>query len=641
MMIEQRGPEVVAELIRAELAKGQGGNGAAGKNAHDDGALDENEDAVPGTGKGGAPVHPEMQRKGEAALGVSLSDVRVHKNDNAAAALGAKAFTHGQNIVLGAGVDNDANPVMAHEVAHTVQQKGAAPAVAKKSLRGPSSSAHERDADDAAAKMMLGLPATVEKAGAERVQCFEGGEHMQLGTEGFEHAGIKGGLTVGKVTAEPGLFTALQGDFYGGSWSDLEADCTDKPDGVYKLLGVLTREQGLRAAHYADPAHNKEPDSDGAIIIASFGLRAKYLEYASDNASHFGEKSPAAEKKFEQLKDDNPAYAAEIGTAEANFGANVAEYLRLHMDALGRAHKDACDRKPADVALAMDAGATLFLTDAFASGHMRTPRDAMKTEYAAVFHARGRQKVEALVDEHIPDEIDVPAALGLGVIEAHLPDGARPPPLLLASVKAHIKASLYPIVDSLSSKLAEQAANFGAKSLHDADNQGGLKVHNARGGRWTATGDHALKKEEENVKIAEEAVGASAKHTKVVYEMCAAKGKDAPIPFVSMKPILDLLPMIDPDNAPQQDWHWDSASPAFKLGIVNNMKGAVAGTIESAADAVKQQVADSARKALQATLAALGTAGHFIAEHLEALVEWLVEKMPRLPPDVWINSIML
>jgi hypothetical protein len=301
--------------------------------------------------------------------------------------MGAKAFTHGQDIVLGEGVANSLNPVMAHEMAHTAQQKGAATGVAQKSDRVAQGSSFEVDADQAAASILQGRPAKLAQQGAEQIACFEGGEHMQLGTEGFAQAGIRDPLTVGKVKAEAGLFTALQGDFYGGNWADLEADCNDKPQGVYKLLDVLKREQGLRTAHYNDPTHNAEPDSDGAIIIASMGMRAKYLTYASDNATHFGEKSGDSEKKFESLVADNPAYAGEISFAQGNFGANVAEYIRLHIDALKRAFSDAIGGKGPDVALAMDAGANHFLTDVFASGHMRTPRDAMMKEYHTVFHA--------------------------------------------------------------------------------------------------------------------------------------------------------------------------------------------------------------------------------------------------------------
>ena len=629
--------------------KGKGkGKGGSGKDTG--GAKGDEVDL----GEEGQPLDSKAREQGEKSLGADLGGVKVHKGEKSAAAagdMGAKAFTHGQDIVLGEGEENSLNPVMAHEMAHTAQQKGGAPGVAQKSKRVAQGSSYEVEADQAAGAILAGRQANVALKGAEQVACFEGGEHMQLGTEGFAAAGV-GPLTVGKVKVEPGLFTALQGDFYGGSWADLEADCNDKPDGVYKLLDVVKHEQAQRTAHQQDPAKNKEPDSDGAIIIATHGMRAKYLEYASDNATHFGEKSADSEKKYEQMESDNPAYAAEIGFAQGNFGANVAEYMRLHIDALKRGFSDAMGGKPADGCLAMDAGANHFLTDAFASGHMRTPRDEMMKEYHAVFQAKGRNKVNQLVDQHIPDSVDVPAALGLGGAESMLPDGMKPPPLQLTSVKQHIKQALYPIIDSITSKVADQASNFGAKSLHDADNKNGLQVHNAAGQAWKATGDHALSKEEQNAKQAEMAVAASANHTKGIYDMSLSKkgsdkkeggggGKPPEMPFASMRPILDLVPMVDPSNAPQQDWHWDTASDEFKSGILTNLKGAITGTIESATDAIKNSATSAIQSALQGALAQMGKAGQWIMQHLERLAVWIAGHLPTLPPEALLYSIML
>ncbi len=615
---------------------------AAGQHPHE-------EDKLAGLAGEAQKLDPGAGAAGEKSLGADLGEVKVHKGERSAAAaadLGAKAFTHGQNIVLGEGVENSLNPVMAHEMAHTAQQKGAAEGVAQKSNRVAQGSSFEVDADQAAAAIVQGRPAKLAQKGAEQIACFEGGEHMQLGTEGFAKAGVSGPLTVGKVKAEAGLFTALQGDFYGGNWADLEADCNDKPAGVYKLLDVLKREQNLRAAHYRDPAHNEEPDSNGAFILATMGMRAKYLQYASDNATHFGEKSPDAEKKFASLEADNPAYAGEFAFAQANFGANIAEYIRLHIDALKRAFSDALGGKGPDVALAMDAGANHFLTDAFASGHMRTPRDAMMTEYHAVFRAKGRAMVDRQVD-HIPETVDVPMVLGLGGMMALLPDSTKPPPISLTGVKQSIKASLYGQMDGIMSTVADQAANFGAKQLHDADNQSGLKVHNNAHMAWTATGDHALSNEEQNVKIAEMAVAASASHTKQIYAMSLSKkgakqGSTPPqMPFLSMKPIFNLLPIVDASNAPQQNWHWDSASPAYKQGIITNLKKSIQGTLESGADAIKNSVQQAAWNALQQAIATRNKVAQWLAQHLQALVQWIVDQIPPLPPDILLSPLML
>jgi len=73
-----------------------------------------------------------ISRSLEPSLGESLGDVRVHTDDSAAAlasAVSARAFTVGNDIFFGAGEyrpgSRDGNQLIAHEVAHTIQQRGA------------------------------------------------------------------------------------------------------------------------------------------------------------------------------------------------------------------------------------------------------------------------------------------------------------------------------------------------------------------------------------------------------------------------------------------------------------------------------------------------------------------------------------
>jgi transglutaminase-like putative cysteine protease len=79
----------------------------------------------PGSGK---PLPEGVRREMETGLGADFSNVKVH--DNAAnqadaGRLNAKAFTHGENIWLGAGQSASDRKLMAHELTHVVQQQGA------------------------------------------------------------------------------------------------------------------------------------------------------------------------------------------------------------------------------------------------------------------------------------------------------------------------------------------------------------------------------------------------------------------------------------------------------------------------------------------------------------------------------------
>lgn len=84
-----------------------------------------------GTG-GGQPLPPQLRRKMETGYGADLSDVRVHTDDHAATLndrLGSRAVTHGPDIHMGAkqyapGSAAGAH-LIAHEVAHVLQQRSA------------------------------------------------------------------------------------------------------------------------------------------------------------------------------------------------------------------------------------------------------------------------------------------------------------------------------------------------------------------------------------------------------------------------------------------------------------------------------------------------------------------------------------
>lgn len=116
----------------------------------------------------GAALPARLQRKFEASLGADLSSVRIHTGGasaTAAHAVGARAYTVGQDIHFGAGHYDPASAsgqhLIAHEVAHTVQQRGgAAVRQHKLEVSGPQDAA-EHEADRAADAMVRGAPAAI------------------------------------------------------------------------------------------------------------------------------------------------------------------------------------------------------------------------------------------------------------------------------------------------------------------------------------------------------------------------------------------------------------------------------------------------------------------------------------------------
>ncbi|HVQ36133.1 MAG TPA: DUF4157 domain-containing protein, partial [Pyrinomonadaceae bacterium] len=73
----------------------------------------------------GSPISPATRNKIEPRMGADLSSARVHKDsaaNEAAGSIGARAFTHGNDIFLGRGESENDTHLMAHEATHVVQQ---------------------------------------------------------------------------------------------------------------------------------------------------------------------------------------------------------------------------------------------------------------------------------------------------------------------------------------------------------------------------------------------------------------------------------------------------------------------------------------------------------------------------------------
>jgi hypothetical protein len=125
----------------------------------------------------GAPLPAEARQRFEISLGTDLGAVRLHdgpESHTTARNVGAHAFTVGNDIHFGAGQLAPHHPfgfhLLAHEVAHTVQQRGGSPgAQAKLEVSQPGDAA-EVEADRFADHMVHGGPAPTLSAAPAAVQ---------------------------------------------------------------------------------------------------------------------------------------------------------------------------------------------------------------------------------------------------------------------------------------------------------------------------------------------------------------------------------------------------------------------------------------------------------------------------------------
>ena len=113
----------------------------------------------------GAPLDGAVRSVMEQRFAHDFSGVRVHSDSQAAgsaAALQARAYTLGKHLVFGAGQyaagSAAGQRLIAHELAHVVQQSGSAARLQPKLGLSQRGDVHEHQADMAAARVMAGQP---------------------------------------------------------------------------------------------------------------------------------------------------------------------------------------------------------------------------------------------------------------------------------------------------------------------------------------------------------------------------------------------------------------------------------------------------------------------------------------------------
>ena len=119
------------------------------------GVVHPDVEAAIGSTRGGRAVDQAVAGQVGAALGDSLSDVRIHADSSAASlarSVSARAFTVGRDIFFGPGEYQPATPegreLLTHELVHVVQQRGA-PRSGPLTVSEPGD-ALEREAEDVA-----------------------------------------------------------------------------------------------------------------------------------------------------------------------------------------------------------------------------------------------------------------------------------------------------------------------------------------------------------------------------------------------------------------------------------------------------------------------------------------------------------
>jgi hypothetical protein len=160
-------PEGVPTTLPGEASEGEGGGATADTSAvmfkaRKGGAVTTDDPRAIQTELGnGSPLDSSVRSRMESAFGMNFSHVRTHTDNTAAAftdRFNARAFTIGKHITFGAGEYQPGSPLgdalIAHELAHVIQQESVGEPVATQHWGNAGSEALEKDADRTATEVL-------------------------------------------------------------------------------------------------------------------------------------------------------------------------------------------------------------------------------------------------------------------------------------------------------------------------------------------------------------------------------------------------------------------------------------------------------------------------------------------------------
>ncbi len=424
----------------------------------------------------------------ETPFGVSFAKVTIQTASSAAKSAGKQAFAQDDRIHFAKeAVDTtDAKDkvVLAHELVHMVQ---------KSNTSGIAMTEAELEAE---AHILGSLAARGQSiagkvkghAARARRQFWNEPEHKLLGDRGAELAskGKPAELNAQIVRLAPdyeleyGDVTFMLGDYF-ESIEQMRQFAQNK-----KRRGPGTREE----LDYVREVILGGADKDLYDEKVQTAVKYRYEILAGNNATHF----------TDPLGQNNPRILSGGFIGE---GGNRQAYRHEHMRAIKEAiqagrnmgqtagSEGPLKTKTLQEALAVEAGSNHFLTDAFASGHIRTPRTAM-TEYwnkkVPMFKINLAGWIAEVIAKNVEVCVNVPLfaasdPTGVGYL---ISPSATPPVSVCASpdmiyhgANSPKKAEEKGALEVVTELLANKPLTFGdvvSGIYHDADNHEGLQV---------------------------------------------------------------------------------------------------------------------------------------------------------------------
>jgi len=494
----------IGEKMREEpiQAKAQAGGGEVGSSK-----VESQIGNMRGTG---AQLPIGVRSDFESRLGQDFSGVRVHKDSQAAesaAAINAKAYTTGKDIVFGAGSyapeTAEGQKLLAHELMHVVQQESAGMRVQRyeagehakmgetqtelKALFVPLTyEVVKGDSLTSIAKKFKLKPDEIKTANKDKIKSWTASDGSGKTVEGFntgEKISIPQKLSdfAKAATKDPSAKLTVNGVVMDYGVGIAMGDLYETPE---KMAKASKKEIEALAALI------EQERTTGVLVPIEKWQKAtggRFLDLAEQNVAHFAPQRA------------DLASTSAAGKASPN---HKSEWEKHHLAAL-KASKSGNKEK----AMMINAFGDHFLTDAFAAGHLINKTDVMEL-------FKSQLKLEAGTED-----FDAPSTAFFDAVATDAFTGAVQTEFSKYETFEPI-AGFHPDIDRpgrfstllqrIHREKPDLVANAIAKGVHDKLNTlpGGLPVENDRGDPpWKLSGDNTLN--DETRKVARKAVAQS------------------------------------------------------------------------------------------------------------------------------------
>lgn len=401
------------------------------------------------------PLPSSTRSQAERLFHRDFADVRVTEHSELAKNFGTTALTLGNEVHLAEraplGTSVKDRSILGHELAHVVHQQSDDRAESQTPTRLREFTL-EQEANQAARAFAVGVPAPPLSDGAARraqVQLFESGEHLALGNAAGAAKGIKQIELADGYTLSYGEIVAMNGDYFKDldQMKSLATTISGRSQLEY-VRQVRVKGWDTRRSNF-DPAVIKTADDRYAAL-----LNTNYKHFANPRESDLAQSPEDKDRDTQYRQQPRSALQAYRQYHEAAISAAWAASQQNNGTTLNDAHAE-------------EAAGGHFLTDAFSAGHIRTPRDDVKSYW--------EQNWSSGDLAHGFAEWASKQMLGMGEPATMFVDPLEDPsstPWLDLKMQSKI-------YDIMLEKLRAAGFGFGdmlALALHDYDNKMGLDV---------------------------------------------------------------------------------------------------------------------------------------------------------------------